>query len=235
MGRDGSNTDKLPIYLDLVAKRKECHLCAEIGLTNPSKVLRRKFDDKGHIGPWTQWQGNLDAELMVVGQDWGGIDYYVENKGADEEKNETNQRICELLESVDVRIALPKQPQPTRSLFFTNSVLCLRPRTLTGGYVRSRCFTNCRPFLRSQVELVRPRVVVTLGLKAFRSLVLSFGMRPQSKKSMKEAVLEVIRLTDRTTLVPVFHPGKRGTISRNKEKQKEDWKRVKAALDEARA
>jgi DNA polymerase len=33
------------------------------------------YDNQGHIGPWTQWQGNLNAELMIVGQDWGGTEY----------------------------------------------------------------------------------------------------------------------------------------------------------------
>ncbi len=230
MSHNASDVDKLHRYSNLVGKRKECRLCGDLGLTNPSVCEGGIYDNTGHIGPWTQWQGNLDAELMVVAQDWGGTEYYIEHEGVEEDTNTTNKRICDLLASVGLHIALPQQPQPTRPAFFTNSVLCLRPGRLTDGNVRSRCFTNCsRTFLRPQVELVNPKVVVTLGYMAYRSLVTAFGKHPRLR--MREAVQEVVQLTDRTLLVPVFHPGNNGTRSRRLEKQKEDWRRVREALD----
>ena len=36
------------------------------------------------IGPWSLWQGNLDAEIMVIGQDWGDKNYFTKNKGHDQ-------------------------------------------------------------------------------------------------------------------------------------------------------
>src|SRR5438045_1083685 len=102
--------DKQLRYTELVAKRKECRLCDSHGLTNPSACQNGAYDVSGHIGPWTQWQGNLDADLMVIAQDWGGLEYFIEHKGLEEDTNTTNRRICELLS--------------------LNSVLCLRPGRL---------------------------------------------------------------------------------------------------------
>lgn len=230
MSHDASAGDKQKRYQNLVAKRKQCHLCGDHGLTNPSICEGGIHDNTRHIGPWTQWQDNLDAELMVVGQDWGGTEYYIEHRGLEADTNTTNKNICELLASVGLTILLPNLPQLTRPLFFTNSVLCLRAGNLTTGTVRSRCFINCSEnFLRPQVELVNPKVVVTLGHMAYCSLVKSYGGKPLLR--MGDAVQENVQLTERTLLVPVYHPGNNGTRSRSFEVQKEDWKRVKKALE----
>jgi hypothetical protein len=45
----------------------------------------------GHIGPWTQWQGKLDADLRVMVQDWGGVEYFFEHKGLEEDTNTTKR------------------------------------------------------------------------------------------------------------------------------------------------
>lgn len=217
-------------YLELVEKRKNCRLCDSLGVTNPSACAGGVYDDSRHIGPWTQWQGNLNAELMVVAQDWGGTEYYIEHKGREEDDNITNKRVCELLASIGTPITLPKETQVQRLLFFTNSVLCLRPGRLTGPPIKSRCFANCSTtFLRPQVELVNPKVVVSLGYMAYRSLMLAYGKIPKTR--MREAVEGVIPLTERISLVPVFHPGNNGTRSRSLANQKEDWRRVRTALD----
>jgi|SRR6516162_7134389 len=56
-------------YEELVAQRKACRACASCGLINPSVHLKGAYD-ADEIGPFTRWCGDLDAELMVIGQDW---------------------------------------------------------------------------------------------------------------------------------------------------------------------
>jgi hypothetical protein len=48
---------------------------------------------------------------------------------------------------------------------------------------------------------------------------------------MEDAVQEVIPLPEGNLLVPLYHPGTLGTLSRSIEKQKMDWRRVRTALD----
>jgi hypothetical protein len=67
-------------YEQLVACRKHCHACK--GMINPSEVDGGRFDS-AQIGPWSRWQGNLLADLMVVGQDWGDEGYFRQGKGWD--------------------------------------------------------------------------------------------------------------------------------------------------------
>jgi len=220
--------DKQQRYTELIVKRKACHLCDSYGLTNPSVCRGGVYDGNGQIGPWSGWQGNLDAELMVIAQDWGGVEYYLEHKGLEEDTNTTNRRICELLSSIGISIELPRQ-SGNSVLFFTNSVLCLRPGRLTGP-IKSRWFRNCSTnFLRPQVELVKPKVVVTLGYMAYSALLTAYGIRPRQR--MREAVQDTLLLPGGNALVPVYHPGNNGSRSRSFEHQKTDWQRVRQALD----
>jgi hypothetical protein len=66
-------------YAALVIQRQECRWCAP-GLTNPSVVADGAFDSD-QIGPWTRWQGNLSADLMVVGKDWEDRAHFVRARG----------------------------------------------------------------------------------------------------------------------------------------------------------
>jgi hypothetical protein len=77
-------------YEQLVARRKHCHACK--GMINPSEVDGGRFDS-GQIGPWSRWQGNLSADLMVVGQDWGDEGYFRQGEGWDRATNPTNRTL----------------------------------------------------------------------------------------------------------------------------------------------
>src|SRR5437868_8013962 len=94
--------DKREQYIELVTARKGCRQCQ--GLTNPTACAGGKYDSD-EIGPWTRWQGSLDAELMVVGQDWGDVAYFESHLGLDEARNPTNRRLRELLAEAGVAVA----------------------------------------------------------------------------------------------------------------------------------
>ena len=219
--------DKLELYEQLVKKRKNCAKCLSLNLTNPSACAGGQYD-ADHIGPWTSWHGDLDADLMIVGQDWGGSDYYIDQKGIETDDNDTNINLQILLASIGYKVALPREPRRPAKLFFTNAVLCLKQGRLTGR-VRSQCFINCgRAFLRPQIELVQPKVVVTLGFSAYKAVVRAFGHRPRT--SMRDAV-QTTAVLGRATLVPVYHCGYLGSLSRSLSEQKKDWERVAGAIE----
>ncbi|HEY1802240.1 MAG TPA: uracil-DNA glycosylase family protein [Terriglobales bacterium] len=221
--------DKQLQYSQLVKNRKVCCLCAP-DLVNPNECEEGVFDQAEHIGAWSRWQGNLDASLMIIGQDWGGADFYVKYEGLGNDENSTNRSIRDLLKSIDISIELP-QVGAMGSLFFTNSILCLRRSGLTGP-TKSSWFKNCsKKFLLPQIELVASNVIATLGYKAYCSVMYAFGL--PAKPKMENAVLETIRLQNGSLLVPLYHPGRLGRVSRTFEDQKLDWQRVRSALDGA--
>lgn len=113
-------------YKVLVEKRKACREC--VGLANPAEPALRQFDSC-EIGPWSRLHGDLDAQLMIVGQDWGGVKYYKENEGLDKLTNPTMRNLEKLLHHIGIRVSVTSYAGGGRGLFLTNAVLCLK----TGG------------------------------------------------------------------------------------------------------
>lgn len=219
---------KAAAYRSMVMSRKACTLCTSSGLTNPAAPSLASLD-AGEIGPWTRWQGDLDAAVLVVGQDWGDVASFLRQGGVDTE-SPTNRMLRELLAYVGVSILPPPGAGQRMGVFLTNAILCLKQ----GGAqapVRDEWFTNCgQAFLRGQIELVHPKVVVTLGERAYRAIAGAFALAPQVFRIAVESSA-VVRLVPGTVLVPVYHCGQRTlNTHRKRDAQFRDWNRVKAIL-----
>ena len=212
-------------YTELVASRKRCSLCT--GLTNPSCRKLRHFDSK-EIGPWSLLYGNLDAKLMIVGQDWGDVGYFTINQGRDDLKTPTNRNLIEILTKSGLRQLLSDSPKNLPKMFWTNAILCLK----TGGLqakVEQEWFDNCSStFLKRQIEIVKPKIVVGLGAKAFEACLNAFDL---ARVKLSHAVSD----KEGTTLLPgvrlfaAYHCGARTlAINRSFKQQVADWMRIAA-------
>lgn len=112
-------------------------------------------------------------------------------------------------------------------VFITNSALC-NPRSATGANRKpTRAeVSNCSDFLRRQVEVVGPRVVVTLGTVALAAL-RAVEYHPFT---LKENVGQVQMWCGRL-LVPLYHPSPQVLASHRREPQQlEDYRSVARAL-----
>jgi len=106
-------------YSALVEKRKACRLC--VGLSNPAERTLRRFDSD-QIGPWSRLHGDLDAELLIVGQDWGGVKYYNDNEGLDKLANPTMCNLEKLLNHIGIHVSVTTYANHGRGVFLTNAV-----------------------------------------------------------------------------------------------------------------
>jgi uracil-DNA glycosylase family 4 len=219
-------------YEALVRARKSCNRC--VGLTNASAEACGQFDS-AEIGPWTRWQGDLDSRIMVVGQDWGSLSAFTKQRGLDAPTNPTNQMLRVLLASVGIDVSLPHQDADSKrtGVFFTNAILCLKSGDAQSTVLAS-WFDNCGDtFLRRQIELVDPRVVVALGDRAFRAILGAFRLTARSFRVEVDAA-DPISLPNGSALVPVYHCGRRVlNTHRDRETQLSDWRRVANALSES--
>jgi uracil-DNA glycosylase family 4 len=215
-------------YRALVEERKSCARCAALGLTNPASPELSHLDSD-QIGPWTRWQGDLNADVMVVAQGWGDVEGFKRQSGVDNE-SATNRMLIELLAHVGVRLTSPLASRKNSGVFLTNAVLCLKYGNAQ-TVVSKQWYANCGPrFLRRQIEIVRPRVVVTLGEWAYRTTMDSFGLEPRRFRYAVDSVDPVV-LFHGTCLIPVYHCGRRIlNTHRDREAQFKDWMRVRHAL-----
>lgn len=107
----------------------------------------------------------------------------------------------------------------------TNAVLCL-PRYDGRRYRVTRVLReSCRPWLEQLIAVLNPRVVVTFGAQPLRAV----GRIERHGLSLK---LGSGRLHDWNgrRLLPLYHPGSLGRITRSAEQQKRDIEAILGAL-----
>lgn len=162
-------------YKTLVTKRKNCRICSESGLTNPACVDSGIYDSD-QIGPWSCWQGNLNADIMVVGQDWGDVAYFLKWKGFDDPSgNPTNTNLQRLLRQFGIAIKPPQEPQE-HSVFFTNIILCLKDGGLQAP-IKDEWLANCSGnFFRPLVDIVKPKIILALGKRVSETILDLYGI-----------------------------------------------------------
>ncbi|MFM8476491.1 MAG: uracil-DNA glycosylase family protein [Planctomycetaceae bacterium] len=90
---------------------------------------------------------------------------------------------------------------------------------------------NCGSlFLRQQIEIVRPKVVVCLGAFAFHAVLRAFG---QPIMELRDAIedTEGHEVLDGVRLFAAYHCGN-GTVNRNRDLQQQmtDWERIRRFL-----
>jgi DNA polymerase len=127
--------------------------------------------------------GNPEADLMFVG----------EGPGAEEDKQGLPfvGRSGQLLD----RLILEEMGLTRADFYITNTVLCRPPGNRDP---QEDELASCRPFLEERIELIRPRVVVTLGNFATKLLL--------------GTTEGITRLRGRSfpfrtgVLIPTFHP-----------------------------
>jgi len=211
-------------YNKLVSKRKSFTFSE--GLVNPSQIENGKYDSIEHVGPWSAWHGDLDAKVLVIGQDWGDVKYYLSHKGYDIDSNPTSKNLVELFSMLGVDIGLPNNPNKNAKVFFTNAILGIKDGGMSSSVNAKWVNEGAKEFLAPLIEIVQPEIIITLGTNPYKAIAEVFGLKksiPLKELSSKEPVM----LDDGKLLFPMFHCGGLGLRNRSLDLQKEDWLKVK--------
>lgn len=115
-------------------------------------------------------------------------------------------------------------------VFVSNAALC-NPRSPSGANAppSAKELQQCSPFLRRTLEVVQPRVVVTLGIKALAALRL---IAPHEIMLSREAAAPVP--WNGLTVFPLFHPSPQVAVSptgRTHAAQEDDYRALRRYLD----
>jgi uracil-DNA glycosylase len=167
---------------------------------------------------------------MVVGQDWGDTRYYQKHLGLDDLKNPTMRTLEKLLASVGITTSLRSYGSGASGLFLTNAVLCLKGGGLQGDVQRS-WFENCGTrFLRPQIDLIGPKVVVALGQRAYEASLGAYDIKRGNFRSAVESESGLL-LPNGSRVFAVYHCGNRILNTHRKfDQQLQDWVRIGRAL-----
>jgi uracil-DNA glycosylase family 4 len=165
---------------------------------------------------FSELNGSVDARAMFIGEAPG-------RKGADRTRipfsgDQSGKNFERFLASIGLT---------RKEIFITSAALC-NPRAASGANRRPAAseIRNCSEFLRRSIELVDPRVIVTLGTVALDALKLVH----YHEFTLKNDAGEIRRWKDRL-LVPLYHPSPQVLItSRKEEAQLRDYQVVGRAI-----
>lgn len=115
-------------------------------------------------------------------------------------------------------------------VFVTNAALC-NPRTPRGTNAppSAREVRMCSPFLRRTLEIVAPRIVVTLGTKALSALRL---LAPHEIRLNRDAATPIA--WNGLIVFPLFHPSPQVAVSptgRTHAAQEDDYRALRRCWD----
>ena len=126
-------------------------------------------------------EGSLDADIMFVGEGPG----FYEDRDGRPFVGPAGKFLDELLQSIGLR---------RETVYITNMVKCRPPnnRDPLPGEVSA-----CRPYLDSQLEMISPEVIVTLGRHSFSKFFPSQSLTRARGRSQQWRNL---------TVYPIYHP-----------------------------
>lgn len=186
---------------------------------------------------WTDWERRMDANIMIIGQDWGPYldmeKLYLEYK-----KNSTEENWKSLIESENslTKKMLTRYLKDSAfkenffleedfldNIYITNAIMCARKGSqYRGDNIDLKTSTrNCSVHLKKQIELVKPKIVITLGYYPLYSLSISYSF--PIEKNLSETIQKYpeINVGD-FIIIPLYHP----TAQITKEKQLEQYQKI---------
>lgn len=186
---------------------------------------------------WTDWYNRLDSKIMIIGQDWGPLEemkkfheWYLLEKSKQnwkevikKEKSLTKKILTNyLIESANSFNYLITK-EVLDKIYFTNAILCARK----GNNYRSdniklkESTLDCSNYLKHQIEIVKPKVILTLGYYPILSLsnIYNFKVEDTLKKIIKDQ--PEIKI-NQMILIPLYHP----TAQVKKEEQLKQYQRI---------
>ncbi|HYP01615.1 MAG TPA: uracil-DNA glycosylase [Pyrinomonadaceae bacterium] len=156
----------------------------------------------GRTAVLSERNGSVASRVMFIGEAPG-------RQGGDRTRvpfsgDQSGQNFTRYIASINLK---------REQIFITNSVLC-NPRKASGANRKPSTTEslNCADFLRRQIELVNPRVVVTLGAVALAAL----SRIEYHQFSLKESAGRVCAWRGRL-LVPLYHPSPQVLASHRRE------------------
>jgi uracil-DNA glycosylase family 4 len=222
---------------NLIEEMSNCTKCTKLTKKTKNSIIdcsliniyKDKDMCKSIPSIWTDWYNRLDAEIMIVGQDWGPVDdmkkfykKYKEHSGNDniekkatiwkqiieEEKSLTKKMLTKyIVESAKLNNIFIDNDYLDK-IYITNAIMCGRRgknyRDAKNFSVKE-CTINCMEYLKHQIDIVNPKIILTLGYYPLLSLskIYQFEIDNTLTKTinnMPELHINNIKI------IPLFHP-----------------------------
>ncbi len=184
---------------------------------------------------WTDWFNRFDSKIMVIGQDWGPYsemkkfrDMYKNDETdnnwkriIEEEKSLTKKMLTKYLVESGKDYKLDIDNNFISKIYITNAIMCAR----SGNNYRSdniklkECSLNCSKYLKSQIDIVKPKIILTLGYYPLLSLSKIYGFNILKNLTENINSYGSFKVQD-MIIIPLYHPA--AQISKEKQRKQYD-------------
>lgn len=176
----------------------------------------------GHVSPFTKSGFNINAEIMIVAQDWSSSDtlsrYPPDRDSAMlgySPNLPTNKNLDSLLER---HFGLKRD-----SCYLTNLFPFIKSGNMSTG-IHMKVLVDCaKRFTIKEISIVSPALVLCLGLRTFLALSRAAGRKGSLK--MAEAVKSPFDF-ENSMVHCVAHTGALGMNNRGRDQVDEDWQTI---------
>lgn len=179
-----------------------------------------------HVSPWTKSGCNVDAEIMIVGQDWSSSDA-LDRDPPDlhsaalgfSPKFPTNSNLDDLLER---HFGLKRA-----DCYLTNLFPYIKRGKASAQIPLKDLVASARRFTLPEVQIVSPRLVICLGLGTFVALMRAIGLKGSPR--MAQAVNSPFEFAG-AVVHCVAHTGALGMNNRGRGQVERDWQQLATSL-----
>lgn len=220
----------------LIKELSVCKKCINMKCSNKSLInIYKNYAFCINIPSiWTDWFNRLHSIIMIIGQDWGP---YSDMKKFHDLLNKDKTNWKELIESeksttkkmLENFIGMSSNNKYSLdNIYITNAIMCARQgNTYRGDNIDLKNSTlNCSEYLLRQIEIVRPKVILTLGYYPLMSLAKIFKFNIE--KTLKETISKLPEiLIDDFVIIPLYHP----VAQVKKEEQLKQYRRIWKYVD----
>ena len=173
------------------------------------------------VSPYTKSAGNVNAEIFILLQDWSSDESLRGSLDSDcvlyglTRAFPTNKRLVELLRhhfGVELEV-----------VYATNLFPFVKRGGISSSIPMGDLIRAAQEFALPQIHIVRPRLVICLGLNTFNAVRIACGHT--SARRMDEAIASPFTL-DESRVWCQAHTGARGQNNRGRERVAEDWRKM---------
>ena len=166
---------------------------------------------------------------MIIGQDWGPYNDMKKFHNLLKDDKSNWKEIIELEKSNTKKMlelyikSSSNNKYSLDDIFITNAIMCARQgNNYRGNNIDLKKSTmNCSENLLKQIDIVKPKIILTLGYYPLKSLALIFNFKINSTlKSTIEKYPEIN--VDNYVIIPLYHP----VAQIRKDEQLRQYKRI---------
>jgi uracil-DNA glycosylase len=210
-------------YENLVAERQIFEYDTE-EIVNPYSL---ELGNDNNLNAWANWHSNLDADIIIIGQDFGSIEYYKKNNGLDESDNETNLNLRNLCLNLNIDLGTVENPNKA-SIYLTNAVLGAKSGSMSTA-IKTKWYDCTKHLTKKLIEIISPKYIITLGAIPLDLMKRIYKLDIENLAKTIEN--NPITLENGIKLFAVYHCSNLGFANRKKELQIHDWKKINKIIN----